>query len=160
MVCLGLSRVEHPNGRYQRESVQRAIDWVLSMQCKNGGWASFDKDNDRMVFQYVPLPITTPCLIRRPSTSRADSGVSRELRVQPGPSGGETGAAVYSQRAGAGRKLVWTLGRELHLRHNAGVARTGGNGRGSKRSDGAAGGGVDALGAECRWRLGRDGGVV
>src|ERR1700678_1168060 len=55
MVCLALSRVEHPNGRYQRESVQRAIDWVLSMQCKNGGWASFDKDNDRMVFQYVPF---------------------------------------------------------------------------------------------------------
>jgi squalene-hopene/tetraprenyl-beta-curcumene cyclase len=55
MVCLALSRVEHPNGRYQRESVQRAIDWVLSMQCKNGGWASFDKDNDEMVFQHVPF---------------------------------------------------------------------------------------------------------
>jgi len=55
MVCLALSHVEHPNGRYQRESVQRAIDWVLSMQCKNGGWASFDKDNDRMVFQHVPF---------------------------------------------------------------------------------------------------------
>jgi squalene-hopene/tetraprenyl-beta-curcumene cyclase len=25
------------------------------MQCKNGGWASFDKDNNRMVFQYVPF---------------------------------------------------------------------------------------------------------
>ena len=25
------------------------------MQCRNGGWASFDKDNDRMVFQYVPF---------------------------------------------------------------------------------------------------------
>ena len=55
MVCLGLSRVEHPNGRYQRESVQRAIDWIFSMQCKNGGWASFDKDNDKMVFQYIPF---------------------------------------------------------------------------------------------------------
>ncbi len=55
MVCLALSRVEHPNGRYQRESVQRAIDWILSMQCRNGGWASFDKNNDRMVFQYVPF---------------------------------------------------------------------------------------------------------
>ncbi|HXY50458.1 MAG TPA: squalene--hopene cyclase [Terriglobales bacterium] len=54
-VCLALSRVEHPNGRYQRESVQRAIHWVLSMQCRNGGWASFDKDNNRMVFQYVPF---------------------------------------------------------------------------------------------------------
>ena len=54
-VCLALSRVEHPNGRYQRESVQRAMDWVFSMQCRNGGWASFDKDNDRMVFQQVPF---------------------------------------------------------------------------------------------------------
>ena len=25
------------------------------MQCKNGGWASFDKDNDRMVFQHIPF---------------------------------------------------------------------------------------------------------
>ncbi|MFY9792245.1 MAG: squalene--hopene cyclase [Candidatus Sulfotelmatobacter sp.] len=55
MVCLALSRVEHPNGRYQRESAQRAIDWILSMQCKNGGWASFDKDNDKMVFQHIPF---------------------------------------------------------------------------------------------------------
>ena len=55
MVCLGLSRAEHPNDRYQRESVQRAIDWIFSMQCKNGGWASFDKDNDRMVFQHIPF---------------------------------------------------------------------------------------------------------
>jgi len=55
MVCLALSRVEHPNGRYQRESVQRAIDWIFSMQCKNGGWASFDKDNDRMVFENIPF---------------------------------------------------------------------------------------------------------
>jgi len=55
MVCLGLAQTEHPNGRYQRESVQRAIDWVLTMQCRNGGWASFDKDNDRMVFQHIPF---------------------------------------------------------------------------------------------------------
>jgi squalene-hopene/tetraprenyl-beta-curcumene cyclase len=55
MVALGLAQVEHPNGRYQLESVERAIDWVLSMQCKNGGFASFDKDNDRMVFEHIPF---------------------------------------------------------------------------------------------------------
>jgi squalene-hopene/tetraprenyl-beta-curcumene cyclase len=55
MVMLGLSHVNTPNQRYQSESIKRAIDWVLAMQCKNGGWASFDKDNDRMVFQYVPF---------------------------------------------------------------------------------------------------------
>jgi squalene-hopene/tetraprenyl-beta-curcumene cyclase len=55
MVMLGLAHVHHPDQRYQHESVQRALDWVLSMQCKGGGFASFDKDNDRMVFQYVPF---------------------------------------------------------------------------------------------------------
>ena len=55
MVCLALAHVEHPNGRYQRESVQRAIDWIMSMQCKNGGWASFDKNNTKMVFQQIPF---------------------------------------------------------------------------------------------------------
>ncbi len=55
MVNLALSLVDHPNERYQHESAGRAIEWVLAMQCKQGGWASFDKDNTRMVFQYVPF---------------------------------------------------------------------------------------------------------
>ncbi len=55
MVMLGLTHVDTANERYQAETVKRALEWVLAMQCKNGGWASFDKDNDRMVFQYVPF---------------------------------------------------------------------------------------------------------
>src|SRR5438067_5250056 len=55
MVALGLSKIQVPNERYQHESVQRAIDWIFAMQCKNGGWASFDKDNDKMVFQNIPF---------------------------------------------------------------------------------------------------------
>ncbi len=54
-VLLALSRVKTSNESYQDKSVQRAMDWILSMQCKNGGWASFDKDNDRMVFQQIPF---------------------------------------------------------------------------------------------------------
>jgi len=55
MVMLGLDKVDIADERYKHESIQRAIDWVLSMQCRDGGWASFDKDNTRMVFQYVPF---------------------------------------------------------------------------------------------------------
>lgn len=55
MVLLGLDKVDNPRERYQHEVSRRAIDWVLAMQCKNGGWASFDKDNTRMVFQQVPF---------------------------------------------------------------------------------------------------------
>ena len=129
MVCLGLSRVEHPNGRYQRESVQRAIDWILSMQCKNGGWASFDKDNDRMVFQYVPfadhnamLDPPTVDITGRILECLATYGIRSE------PSGGEAGDQVYPRGAGGGWKLVWTLGRELHLWDDAGAARAGSDG--------------------------------
>src|SRR3989440_9933310 len=43
MVCVGLNKADHPNERFQYESSQRAIEWVLAMQCSNGGWASFDK---------------------------------------------------------------------------------------------------------------------
>ena len=55
MVLLGLDKVDNPRERYQHEISQRAIDWIFAMQCRNGGWASFDKDNTRMVFQYIPF---------------------------------------------------------------------------------------------------------
>jgi squalene-hopene/tetraprenyl-beta-curcumene cyclase len=54
-VMLALSRVKTSNESYHDRSVRRALDWMLSMQCKNGGWASFDKDNNRMVFQHIPF---------------------------------------------------------------------------------------------------------
>ncbi len=55
MVLLALSKVANPRERYQHEVAQRAIKWIFAMQCKNGGWASFDKDNDKMVFQHIPF---------------------------------------------------------------------------------------------------------
>jgi squalene-hopene/tetraprenyl-beta-curcumene cyclase len=55
MVLLGLDKVENPRERYQHDVCKRAIDWIFAMQCKSGGWASFDKDNTRMVFQNIPF---------------------------------------------------------------------------------------------------------
>jgi len=55
MVLLGLEKVDNPRERYQYEVSQRAIEWIFAMQCKNGGWASFDRDNTKMVFQHVPF---------------------------------------------------------------------------------------------------------
>jgi squalene-hopene/tetraprenyl-beta-curcumene cyclase len=55
MVLLGLDKVDNPRERYQHEVSKRAVDWIMAMQCKQGGWASFDKDNTRMVFQYIPF---------------------------------------------------------------------------------------------------------
>jgi len=54
-VLLGLSKVDNPRERYQHQVAQRAIDWEFAMQCRNGGWGSFDKDNTKMIFQYIPF---------------------------------------------------------------------------------------------------------
>ena len=54
-VLLALKAVQHPHERQQHEIEQRAINWVFAMQCRNGGWASFDRDNTKMIFQYIPF---------------------------------------------------------------------------------------------------------
>jgi squalene-hopene/tetraprenyl-beta-curcumene cyclase len=54
-VLLALRSVQTPKERYQYEVEQRAITWVFAMQCKNGGWAAFDKDNTKTIFQYIPF---------------------------------------------------------------------------------------------------------
>ncbi|HEY0263649.1 MAG TPA: squalene--hopene cyclase [Granulicella sp.] len=54
-VLLALNSVQNPRERYQYEVSQRALDWIFAMQCKNGGWASFDKDNTKSIFEYIPF---------------------------------------------------------------------------------------------------------
>jgi squalene-hopene/tetraprenyl-beta-curcumene cyclase len=54
-VLLALNQVDNPREKLQHDISQRAINWLFAMQCKNGGWASFDKDNTKMIFQYIPF---------------------------------------------------------------------------------------------------------
>ena len=54
-VLLALKAVSNPRESYQNAACERALNWLLAMQCKNGGWASFDRDNTKMIFQYIPF---------------------------------------------------------------------------------------------------------
>ncbi|HEY1256822.1 MAG TPA: squalene--hopene cyclase [Terracidiphilus sp.] len=54
-VLMALNKVDNPREGYQHKVAQRAIAWEFAMQCKNGGWGSFDKDNTKMIFQYIPF---------------------------------------------------------------------------------------------------------
>jgi squalene-hopene/tetraprenyl-beta-curcumene cyclase len=54
-VLMALTKVDNPRERYQHQVAARAIAWEFAMQCKNGGWGSFDKDNTKMIFQYIPF---------------------------------------------------------------------------------------------------------
>lgn len=54
-VLLALNYVHHPRERNQHDASQRALEWIFAMQCKNGGWASFDKDNTKRIFEFIPF---------------------------------------------------------------------------------------------------------
>ena len=61
MVLMGLYKAYCPNGEHwteapfhAREAMRKGLNWVFAMQNKDGGWGSFDKDNNKTLFQYVP----------------------------------------------------------------------------------------------------------
>jgi squalene-hopene/tetraprenyl-beta-curcumene cyclase len=54
-VLLGLNSVDNPRGALQEEAARRAIRWEFAMQCRNGGWGSFDKDCTKMIFENIPF---------------------------------------------------------------------------------------------------------
>ena len=55
MALRALNMVEIPNRAELARAVERGFHWILGMQCRNGGWASFDKDNDRYLYTQVPF---------------------------------------------------------------------------------------------------------
>lgn len=55
MVLMALNRVNTSFDREKSAAIRRGIRWVLGMQGKDGGWASFDKDNDKWLFTQVPF---------------------------------------------------------------------------------------------------------
>ena len=47
VVVMALAAVELPNERLKAQAIARAVNWIITMQCKPGGWAAFDLDNDQ-----------------------------------------------------------------------------------------------------------------
>jgi squalene-hopene/tetraprenyl-beta-curcumene cyclase len=54
-VLLALNRVDGRRPNDQREAAQRALRWEFAMQCRNGGWGSFDKDCAKTIFECIPF---------------------------------------------------------------------------------------------------------
>ncbi|MBV9302632.1 MAG: squalene--hopene cyclase [Acidobacteriaceae bacterium] len=55
MVLLALAKAPASNETKQRECEKRAVDWILAMQGKDGGWAAFDVDNNWKILSHVPF---------------------------------------------------------------------------------------------------------
>jgi squalene-hopene/tetraprenyl-beta-curcumene cyclase len=54
-VLLALARGKGSDKAKQDACMKRAVEWLLSMQSKDGGWAAFDVDNNWDFLSYVPF---------------------------------------------------------------------------------------------------------
>lgn len=54
-VLMALQRVKHPDPQHMEGAVRRGIQWLLSMQNRDGGWGAFDRDNDKKLLCNIPF---------------------------------------------------------------------------------------------------------
>ena len=56
-VLIALNMARLPNGEDARrtDAIERGVSWLLGVQSTNGGWAAFDKDNDRTYLSNMPF---------------------------------------------------------------------------------------------------------
>lgn len=55
MVLLALRDIKTSDESKRKECVERGLKWLLAFQCKDGGWAAFDKDCTKGVLEKVPF---------------------------------------------------------------------------------------------------------
>lgn len=55
MVLLALRHTPASDERAKEACVRRAVNWLLAMQSRDGGWAAFDVDNNWDVLSHVPF---------------------------------------------------------------------------------------------------------
>src|SRR5579863_3063763 len=55
MVMLAFPHMKASKAKAQSATRKRALDWLLAMQSKDGGWAAFDVDNNWEILTHVPF---------------------------------------------------------------------------------------------------------
>jgi squalene-hopene/tetraprenyl-beta-curcumene cyclase len=54
-VLMALQRVKIPDLKRMEAAIRRGIQWLLSMQNRDGGWGAFDRDNSRRYICNIPF---------------------------------------------------------------------------------------------------------
>jgi squalene-hopene/tetraprenyl-beta-curcumene cyclase len=54
-VLMALQRVKFPDEKRMEAALRRGVQWLLSMQNRDGGWGAFDRDNDRQILCNIPF---------------------------------------------------------------------------------------------------------
>ncbi len=54
-VLMALQRVKFPDEKRMEGAIRRGVQWLLSMQNRDGGWGAFDRDNDKQFICNIPF---------------------------------------------------------------------------------------------------------
>ncbi len=55
-VLMALRLIDLPDDKNgKKEAMVRGFKWLLGMQCKDGGWGSFDRDNNKAILNRIPF---------------------------------------------------------------------------------------------------------
>jgi squalene-hopene/tetraprenyl-beta-curcumene cyclase len=54
-VLMALQRVKFPDAGRMEAATRRGVQWLLSMQNRDGGWGAFDRDNNRKFLCNIPF---------------------------------------------------------------------------------------------------------
>ncbi|XTZ20087.1 MAG: squalene--hopene cyclase [cyanobacterium endosymbiont of Rhopalodia fuxianensis] len=54
VVVMALQGVKLPDENRKQAAINRCVEWIATMQCKPGGWAAFDVDNDKNWINEIP----------------------------------------------------------------------------------------------------------
>lgn len=55
MVLLALRQIPTDDPKRRDECFQRGLKWTMAFQCRDGGWAAFDKDCTKSILEKVPF---------------------------------------------------------------------------------------------------------
>ena len=55
MALMALHRIRYPDASRKREALERGLRWFLGMQGRDGGWGSFDADNNHLLLNHIPF---------------------------------------------------------------------------------------------------------
>jgi squalene-hopene/tetraprenyl-beta-curcumene cyclase len=155
MVLLALRQVPTDNPQKRDECFQRGLKWMMTFQCKDGGWAAFDKDCTKNILEKVPFADHNAMLDPECAdiTARILELLGYENLSVEHPQ--VKHALEFLRATQESDGSVWAMGCKLHLRHVAGIARFAGAESGHGRAVAAQGARLARKRPTHRRRLGR-----
>lgn len=55
VVLMVLRKIRSLDGARKADAIHRGYNWVMSMQCDDGGWGSYDRNNNLMLLNSIPF---------------------------------------------------------------------------------------------------------